>query len=184
MSGLGRVKRDFSSPGIATTQSSNSSSSRESADQTKKLSGNALRLKLIQDALAENAAAERVLVKSATPNVALKPGGLVDAGGPKRSAESDIAEPPAKRRALPPTWDQPASSPKLATSSITNNSSSIVKIATTAPSASGPSKKMASIFLSQEQTQILNLVNSGQSVFYTGSAGESCFSLDACAYAW
>jgi hypothetical protein len=33
-------------------------------------------------------------------------------------------------------------------------------------------KKIASIFLSQEQTRILKLVQDGESVFYTGSAGK------------
>jgi len=36
--------------------------------------------------------------------------------------------------------------------------------------------KVASVFLSQEQNQILKLVQEGNSVFYTGSAGELCYS--------
>ena len=43
------------------------------------------------------------------------------------------------------------------------------------PSVSSTSKpnKMAKLFLSQEQTHILELVREGHSVFYTGSAGSS-----------
>jgi len=43
------------------------------------------------------------------------------------------------------------------------------------PSVSSTSKpnKMAKLFLSQEQTHILELVRDGHSVFYTGSAGSS-----------
>ena len=40
----------------------------------------------------------------------------------------------------------------------------------------GDGEKVAPVFLSQEQTHILRLVESGQSLFYTGSAGK-CLSL-------
>jgi len=92
---------------------------------------------------------------------------------------SNDVEPPAKRpRQLPSSWDSRPSAPKtlFPTSASSSSMSQHVKGATTSTDALPPrSKKVAAVFLSQEQTYILKLVESGDSIFYTGSAGTSFF---------
>ena len=83
------------------------------------------------------------------------------------SSSSSKFEPPAKRQ-VPSGWSQPAAPP---------SKQAIAKVATKTKAAGAPTtsskaiSKPAKIFLSQEQTHILKLVNDGNNVFYTGSAG-------------
>ena len=92
---------------------------------------------------------------------------------------SNDFEPPAKRpRQLPSSWESRSVGPKskFPSSSSSSSMSQHVKGATTPTDALPPrSKKVPAVFLSQEQTYILKLVESGDSIFYTGSAGKSFF---------
>ena len=89
----------------------------------------------------------------------------------KRGSPTDVpaTAPPQKRRRLPPGWDDSLSMPSLSAQSKSSakRASSSKTIGATPPEP----KAIAPIFLSQEQTRILQLVSSGESVFYTGSAG-------------
>ncbi|KAJ7711439.1 PIF1-like helicase-domain-containing protein [Mycena metata] len=86
---------------------------------------------------------------------------------PKRlSDEHNASYPPAKKpRQLPPGYRDDAGP-----SSNFSNSGHGAKVQSTY-TAPPPSKKVSAVFLSQEQTKILKLVQEGNSVFYTGSAG-------------
>ncbi|KAF9240716.1 hypothetical protein BU15DRAFT_45723 [Melanogaster broomeanus] len=99
------------------------------------------------------------------------------ASGSKRPLPTPSNEPAAKKRVLPPHWEKDVytsssdfttSTPVSSVSRLTTKSRSITVPATTPANAS---TKSAGIFLSQEQTQILRLVEDEKSVFYTGSAG-------------
>lgn len=171
MSGLRSIKRDFSSSSLPPVASQESLSSDPDTipwqpTPPKKLSGLEQRLKDIQDALnAQVSSSETVLASSQSQ---------------KRPSTSQ--DPPAKRRQLPASWnDKPqaaAQAPRPAYPSAssqrafgkarqTNTNETLVVAA-----KSGSASKPAPVFLSQEQTHILKLVESGLSLFYTGSAGE------------
>ncbi|KAF9218964.1 hypothetical protein BS17DRAFT_471112 [Gyrodon lividus] len=99
------------------------------------------------------------------------------ASGSKRPLLTPSDEPPAKKRVLPPHWEKGAhtSSSDFATSTrVSSVSRPVIKsksITVSAATIASTSTKLAGIFLSQEQTQLLRLVDEGKSVFYTGSAG-------------
>ncbi|KAJ7655719.1 hypothetical protein DFH06DRAFT_992481 [Mycena polygramma] len=103
---------------------------------------------------------------------------------PKRSSDTEASDPPPakKKRQLPPGYgDNAAYVPpryperddddydpaKRAAHFSSVSRPALNKSTYTAP----PPKKVSAVFLSQEQTQILKLVQEGSSVFYTGSAG-------------
>lgn len=173
-SGLGTIKRDFSTD--------SHSSQRSNPDliywpptpgqpSKKPLTGVEQRLKDIQDALAgRSVPTEKVLTNSSSQFTN------------KRPAAPIASEPPAKRRQLPDTWSDPVkktvpkSSIIAATDWVSSSRSETVKAkpeAVQVPlSMAGSSTKVAPVFLSQEQTQILKFVQEGQNVFYTGSAGK------------
>ncbi|KAI9064015.1 hypothetical protein FKP32DRAFT_1625671 [Trametes sanguinea] len=171
MSGLRSVKRDFSSNSLASASQGSAASESDTIpwDPTppKKLSGIEQRLKDIQDALnAQISSSETTLSQSQ-----------------KRPSPSSHA-PPAKRRQLPPSWEAKptpqAQNTKTAYSSTSSSSRAFgaarqvnTNETLVIPSASknAAASKPAPVFLSQEQTHILRLVESGQSLFYTGSAG-------------
>ncbi|PIL25209.1 hypothetical protein GSI_13098 [Ganoderma sinense ZZ0214-1] len=170
MSGLRSIKRDFSSgslPSIASQESLSSDPDTIPWQPTppKKLSGLEQRLKDIQDALnAQVSSSETVLASSQSQ---------------KRPSTSQ--DPPAKRRQLPASWNEKlqaapqAARPAYSSASSqrafgkarqTNTNETLVVAA-----KSGSAAKPSPVFLSQEQTHILKLVESGLSLFYTGSAG-------------
>lgn len=95
------------------------------------------------------------------------------ANGTKRPLPPAPNPPPAKKRQLPPSWNEDTLSSSSNFKSSSKFSLPAVKSTslTAAASSSKPSSSLAGVFLSQEQTQILRLVESGNSVFYTGSAG-------------
>lgn len=174
MSGLKSVKRDFSSNTLpSSSQSSEDSKSRQLGPNGSRnsLTAQERRLKLIQDALKDHSASGDKLSCS---------GGLVSAG--HKRANTAQEEPAAKRRQLPSSWSMASAlqttqtknplvvNGKMASSSASANSSSRATI--TVSSSSASSSKPAPVFLSQEQTHILKLVEGGESIFYTGSAGE------------
>lgn len=172
-SGLGTVKRDFSSSSISNPPKSSQEIYWPPTPPPTKLSGQAQRLKDIQDALAS----------CSTP--------LTDSKGQnKRPSPTGPADGPTEKRPrqLPPGWGNDSlsaptygsdSSLRRPSSSRTTSSSSSFPSTTAASSTSSlastkkANAKVASVFLSQEQTQILKLVQEGNSVFYTGSAGQS-----------
>lgn len=92
----------------------------------------------------------------------------------RASPEVEPTTAPVKKRArqLPPDWKDDA----LSSSSILR-SKSFQSLHSTRPptpmslNTSTDKKPLAAVFLSQEQTKLLKLVQDGASVFYTGSAG-------------
>jgi len=163
-SGLGTVRRDWSI--LSVPQQPRSSQEiywpptppNPVQPAARKLTGAEQRLKDIQDALAGYSSTVPPLVeqnKRASPS------------------ENTTTAPPTKRarRQLPPDWHRNdiLSKPSLSRQPVAANN----KKSTYEDSASSSSvkQKIAPVFLSQEQTQILKLVQDGNSVFYTGSAG-------------
>lgn len=127
------------------------------------LSGSEARLKAIQEALAGYNASVPPgppLAKSQVPNKR-----------PSPTAEPATVPQPKRARQLPPDWGRdPLSAP-----SGFSDSRSKKGVSKSSPASStdtvGGKPKLASVFLSQEQTKILKLVQEGESLFYTGSAG-------------
>jgi hypothetical protein len=184
ISGLRSIKRDFSSNTIPSSSQSNGDTG------AKSLSGQERRLKMIQEALSGFSSSSETPASSSKSD---------QAGGTKRASESGQEDSAPKRRHLPSSWSaagpapvaQPSSkyfttakalssstpiNKTLASSTPANKtlvSSGPVKAdrATAASASSSTSKKAAGVFLSQEQTHILKLVENGESIFYTGSAG-------------
>jgi len=163
-SGLRTLKRDFSSSGASQLSDIEWPPSQPNPPSAPTLTGAQKRLKDIQDALAGKA-----------PPL---PRGLalVDSESLNRrpSIESQEAPPLKKARQLPPSWtsgdslSKPSLNPAKG-SSHEKPSSRSGPSRSTAPPSSKP--KIAGVFLSQEQTHILKLVQDGKNVFYTGSAG-------------
>ncbi|OJT10895.1 ATP-dependent DNA helicase PIF1 [Trametes pubescens] len=168
MSGLRSIKRDFSSSSLPAASQSSTASDADSIpwdpNPPKKLSGLEQRLKDIQDALnTQISSSETTLSQSQ-----------------KRPSTSQ--NPPAKRRHLPGNWDLPeksaptTSKPSYPTASSARASGTARQVESNetlvipSTTKSGAASKPAPVFLSQEQTHILRLVESGQSLFYTGSA--------------
>ena len=174
-SGLSTVRRDFSSTEIVpppkSSQSIHWSPSPPVAPPAplKKLSGSEARLKAIQEALAGYPASEPpLLVQSLTQNKRPSPTGTSATGNP-----------PKRARQLPPDWpsNDSLSKPSLSAKPLSSSARDPRKSAFNTPASSSGSgssikPKVASVFLSQEQKTILKLVEEGESVFYTGSAGK------------
>ncbi len=173
MSGLRTVKRDFSSSSLPPASQDSVKSDPDTIPwqptppkETKKLSGLEQRLKDIQDALkGQVVSSESVLASSSQSQ--------------KRPSTSQ--NPPAKRRQLPPSWEKQETKPAAQSSrpsypqrATRQTNASANETLIVPASKSGAASKPAAVFLSQEQTHILKLVESGMSLFYTGSAGESC----------
>jgi len=171
-SGLRSVKRDWSSSDVSQPRSSQPldwpPSPPKQPAPPKALSGSEARLKAIQEALAGYSAPAPPppLVESTAQN--------------KRASPTAIpanAPPPKRARQLPPDWP---SKDALINSSFSipsdgpGRSKGFSKPSPESSAGStGGKPKVPAIFLSQEQTQILKLVQGGESVFYTGSAGTS-----------
>jgi hypothetical protein len=179
MSGLRIVKRDFSSNTII-SDSQTTSHSGEQAQQDK-LSASARRLKMIQDALnGDFASTEKKYPFSGPSKTAIGDTGATSAGVKRATTEDNI--PPAKKRRLPSSWNDSetgnSASSGIASYSSTralSSSASVNSVSKTTISVTSTSKravKPASVFLSAEQSHILKLVERGDSLFYTGSAGK------------
>ncbi|OBZ73732.1 ATP-dependent DNA helicase PIF1 [Grifola frondosa] len=180
MSGLRTVKRDFSSSSIPTASQESASTDADAIPWSatppkKKLTGLEQRLKDIQDALnGQIVSSEKVLASKPFASQ-LQP--------PMQKRPSSSQDPPAKRRQLPSSWNDPAaynSRPAYPTASSAGNFGSTRQanrayqpppLIVAADSKNGAVSKPAPVFLSQEQTHILKLVQERQSLFYTGSAG-------------
>ncbi|KAF8202323.1 hypothetical protein BJ912DRAFT_438109 [Pholiota molesta] len=179
-SGLGAIKRDWSQSNLSQASQDSEipwSSSPHAPVQPKpidkhtekKLTPSEIRLKAIQEALSG--------VSSSSSSKAPPPLAHSSLQNKRPSSYTNDATVPAPKRArqLPPDWHDSLTGQSLSNSRAPSTSSSFSKSAVLAPpSAPGASAKtkLASIFLSQEQTQILKLVQDGESVFYTGSAGK------------
>ncbi|PBK99530.1 hypothetical protein ARMGADRAFT_919184 [Armillaria gallica] len=135
------------------------------------LTGAQQRLKDIQDALAgKSVSSEKdrsTLTHKKEPLASSKTWN-------KRLSEPPTADlnpaPQKKARKLPDSWSA-APEPKVQRSSSSATKHSGIKEAYVLSSTKDKKRKVASVFLSQEQTRILQLVQDGESVFYTGSAG-------------
>lgn len=171
-SGLGTVERDFSSSSLSNPpKSSQEIYWPPTPPPPTKLSGQAQRLKDIQDALAS---CSTPLTDSKGQNKRPSPTGPADGQAGKRPRQL----PPGwgNDSLSAPTFGSDSSSSRPSSSRTTSNSSSFPSTTATSSTsslASTKKTKVAPVFLSQEQTQILKLVQEGNSVFYTGSAGQS-----------
>ncbi|THV05562.1 hypothetical protein K435DRAFT_790078 [Dendrothele bispora CBS 962.96] len=177
LSGLRTVTRDFSQ----NTSSSQSGVRHEPYDasisqaQAKATEAKRQRLKLIQDALAAASSSnsttqpvntQKPLSESRTFNKRPSDPSLP-------FGDFDATEPPVKKkRELPPGWkeNEAKTSKGVVTSRLVPGMKST--IIQEIPEARADTRtKSGKVLLSQEQTQILELVESGKSLFYTGSAG-------------
>lgn len=149
-SGLRTVKRDFSDTKLSNEPISWPNSQPSAKEQ---------RLKDIQAGIEQRGAS--ALLQSYT-NITGSQG--------KRPLSGTTDEPPRKRY-FPSSWDDGDSF--MTSSSLGRNSSASVSrsITITTTSSSKPPSSKQKMTLSQEQTQILKLVEEGKSIFYTGSAG-------------
>ena len=183
-SGLGRIKRDWSSNDERPTSSSQSSSSA----QTRQLfikprsaascsaEDRARRLRKIQEALDADGL---VLVDSKDTNLGVnqdsgrKPPSLSrkrpSAGGMDESVSKKTRVLPDSFVALEPVSLMSGASSSRSSSSTRSPAPVIMDVRK--DKARSAAAKPAKIFLSQEQLHILKLVDEGKSVFYTGSAG-------------
>lgn len=123
---------------------------------------NAARMKFIEQALAE--AAQKPAPSQPTP--------LTTSSVPnKRPSTDDITGNNAtakKARVLPPGY---AKQSIVASTSPSSRSTPAAQSNTPSSSAPRSKSKLAGVFLSKEQSHILRLVQEGNSLFYTGSAG-------------
>ena len=182
MSGLRSIKRDFSSSSLPPPTSQESLASDadtvpwQPTPPPKKLSGLEQRLKDIQDALnAQVASSESVLAaSSSSASASSTSASTVPA---KRPAQGGSQAPPGKRRQLPAAWTRAAESAAGSSKSGTGARGRQVGETLVVPAAKGGAAKAKPVFLSEEQTHILKLVEAGQSLFYTGSAGECALSV-------
>lgn len=158
LSGLRTVKRDWSA------------SSKADSD------ARAQRIRDIQAGLDG-----RVTVQTSLPSIPLQSYANITtadiASGSKRPLSASAHEPTAKKRVLPASWEKDVytcSSNFTTTTRISSAAGPAVKTKSTGVSATTvatPSAQPANVVLSQEQTQILRLVERQSSLFYTGSAG-------------
>lgn len=182
-SGLGSLRRDWSQSSQQPQSSQEVAIPWEPTQKPKKeearpLTGTEKRLRDIQRALEE--------IQNNKPAAPLAPSRVPNKRPSNEGVEAG-ATGAKKRRVLP--WENDAMSSKsgfgndsIAQSdnrrsrSIKPTPAPVAPSSSTTPTASnGKSSKVAAVFLSQEQTHILQLAQEGNSLFYTGSAGEySC----------
>ncbi|KII87390.1 hypothetical protein PLICRDRAFT_113165 [Plicaturopsis crispa FD-325 SS-3] len=165
-SGLKSLTRNWSESEPPSSQPINWPPTPPKPSAPKKLSGAEQRLKDIQDALAGNDVPSEGARSGKPPSrgTALT---STSAFNKKRPSEATDDGAASKKRQLPSSWNDPE--PVKAARVTRPSASSSVTVASR-PKVKG-SGKPAAVFLSQEQTQILKLVQEGNSVFYTGSAG-------------
>lgn len=170
MSGLGTIRRDFSQ------NSANPSSRGSTRDEPiaidwppspprEKLTGMQLRMKAIEEAMGYATASKpsQPLAQSRAFNKRPSdPALLFDDGD---------APPQKKKRELPSSWKEDSSSKTFTSRSSSSSVKAQIRDIPHAGGTSKPTKRLAGVFLSQEQSEILRLVEDGLSVFYTGSAG-------------
>ncbi|KAF5387400.1 hypothetical protein D9757_005787 [Collybiopsis confluens] len=173
-SGLGTFKRDFSENTRTLSREVDPQESIEwpPSPPKVKLTGKELRMKAIEAAL--NGSASNLLssAKSSQPLVESRTFNKRPSDPALFQDEAHVP-PPKKRRELPASWKEDSqngmSAPSRSSIGRSVNASVKPQIKDL-PRTLGKSR-MAGMFLSQEQSQILRLVEDGKSVFYTGSAG-------------
>ncbi|KAJ7800557.1 hypothetical protein B0H14DRAFT_2387104 [Mycena olivaceomarginata] len=163
-SGLGTIKRDWSITSATAPKSSQDipwdpTPPKPAPPPEKPLTGREKRLRDIQNALDSRP----------TPIVAQQ----------KRPSDSDASAPLAKKKRqlppgygdnndyVPPKYERDEAYTDRSAPFATGSRPVLAKSTYTAP----PPKKVAPVFLSQEQTHVLKLAQEGKSLFYTGSAG-------------
>lgn len=181
MSGLRNVKRDWSDPQLTQSASSQASQpiewptspGRPSRPKPSKPAGYDDRVARIQAVLESNRQSSQKLLSSSS------------SVPQKREAQpdADTSGPVAKKRVLPANWGRQdnvkQAPPQVHTPGSTATTSSFGS-ASIAPRIAPPPEDeaelpaVARIFLSTEQQQILKLVEAGNNVFFTGSAGKLC----------
>lgn len=189
LSGLGSFKRDWSTPAPPSSSPEvlipwePTQAPKSSKPPSKPLTASERRLIAIQEALAGYSAppppslgGSTTQIKRVCPtrNQGVVPHVLAPSlAQNKRASPTSSSDGTTQKRArqLPPNWlkDDVLSMPSLSSSSIVSNST---KSSThSKPSTPSDPKTVATVFLSPEQTKILRLVQDGESLFYTGSAG-------------
>ncbi|KAG7444887.1 uncharacterized protein BT62DRAFT_898790 [Guyanagaster necrorhizus] len=89
---------------------------------------------------------------------------------PSKPSAADLnSAPPKKARKLPDSWSEAPESKVQRSSSATKHTG--IKEAYILSLSKEKKRTVVSVVLSQEQMRILKLVEDGESVFYTGSAG-------------
>lgn len=160
LSGLRTVKRDWST-----------SSQTDSDASQKVLDARAQRIRDIQVGLDRR---EQTSLHSIIPLQNYVNVTTTDiASSSKRPLTASAHEPAAKKRTLPPSWEKDvytSSSNFMTSTRISSATGPAIQTKTTGVSATPPAQP-GGVFLSQEQTQILRLVDLQNSLFYTGSAG-------------
>lgn len=171
-SGLRTLQRDFSASSMSSQPlESDWPPSPPPAPQTKQLTGAEKRLKDIQDAMAAHKlkmAANKPVEATAAPLVTSK---SVNKRPSDAMSSSTNPAPTKKRRELPGTWEQP-----MASTSRPTRPNGMKEVYSLPPTTTSAPAKISKVFLSEEQKTILKLVEGGDSVFYTGSAGTSSVS--------
>jgi ATP-dependent DNA helicase PIF1 len=186
-SGLGKLKRDWSNASDSAASSSAELIEWEPTQRPKKPEPQT-------DDKMENANKRLLIIKQAlasmnadkpAPAPVMKPLSKSAIADPNRPAskrptlDQDDGAPVKKRRELPPSWRNDTLSDSgfkgrswpTPRSSTQGSSSSTSTLNNSASSTSTKVNRVARVFLSQEQTHILRLVQEGCSIFYTGSAG-------------
>ncbi|THH32533.1 hypothetical protein EUX98_g1662 [Antrodiella citrinella] len=163
MSGLRSIKRDFSSSSLASSSQDNTDTVQAPKRVFKRTaSGLEQRLKDIQAGLDS-----QKLSQPSAPTSASQSAASVSQKRPPPSNEA----PAAKRRQLPSSWTESITPQASIQSRSTATFQKPTKRAPSNERLAPSSSKPKGVFLSDEQTHILKLVEGGQSVFYTGSAG-------------
>ena len=178
LSGLRTIKRDWSDSQAqsASSQASQlidwpSSPERPSRPKPTKPTGYDERVARIQAALESNRQSSREALSSSS------------SVPQKRESESYTSGSVAKKRVLPSGWSHrdtikqeprhsQSSGPSVTSASSFGSASIAPKSIIPQLMEEGNSPAVARIFLSVEQQQILKLVEAGNNVFFTGSAGE------------
>jgi len=156
LSGLRTVKRDWS-----TSSKTDSDTSQKSLDA---------RAKRIRDIQAGLDGREQTSLSSTFLQNYVNVTTTDTASGSKRPLPASAQVPAAKKRVLPPSWEKDV---YTSSSNFTGTTPTEpeVKSKSTGVSPAVIVTQPAGVFLSQEQKQILRLVEGEASLFYTGSAG-------------
>jgi hypothetical protein len=155
-SGLGVVGRDWSIQSARREPRSSRPIYWSVQPAARKLTGSGQGLKDIQDALTGYAPVPPSRFTSQVQN--------------KHASPSGKTPPAIRALQLPPDWHSKdsLSKPSLTCQPVgATNEKTIYETSTSSSSV----KKIAPVILSEEQTQILKLVEDGNSIFYTGNAG-------------
>ena len=177
-SGLKTMTRNWSenTPTVSSSRPGTSHTSSAPAKPIANVSdARARRMAAIQAALDEMSETSQALKSSKIANM--------DAGSKRSSDGLDSSGAPKKKRVLPGSFSEaPSSSATTSSVSSANGkpssksgssavTSQVMSISRKSKAERKATDKPAPIFLSKEQQRVLQLVENGESLFYTGSAG-------------